>query len=304
MIKHKISVLGLWRDSEEHIEKTLKFLEDIQSGADFSYYFYENDSIDGTKYILKDWLSSRKGDMLSETMSLPKFGSVMNVERLMLLAYYRNRCASQIKDVDTEYTLMIDTDVEFTKKDFSVLLSKMVELDCVMAIANTRQPQVKDLVTHLSEDSFYDVACLKDRYFNNGLYFSDCPLVLEKDRDSWYAGEPVKIAAGFSGFSLVKTEALKKCRWSTQGAIEHVNFCSELREFGDIYIVRECQPKTYFNASSVDMSVFPAMGQNGLLGMEQAHRVASVCAAENPSELTKIVTGLRGHHSLSDETIY
>ena len=289
MIKNKISVLGLWRDSEKHIDKTLKCLEAFEAEADFSYYFYENDSIDGTKYILKDWLSSRKGDLLCETIGVPMFGSVTSLERLMLLAYYRNRCASQIKDVDTEYTLMIDTDVEFTKKDFLVLLSEMTRLDCVMAIANTRQPQVKDLVTHLSEDSFYDVFCIRDRYFNNGIVFSDCPLTLEKDRDVWYSGKPVKVMSGFSGFCLVKTEALKKCRWSTNGASEHVNLCSELREFGDIYIATECQPKTYFNESSVDMATFPQIGRQGLSAIEQMNIVAEACVAENSSELVRLL---------------
>jgi hypothetical protein len=222
-------------------------------------------------------------------MGLPKFGSVPDLDRLMLLAYYRNRCASQIKDVDTEYTLMIDTDVEFTKKDFLVLLSEITQLDCVMVIANTRQPQVKDLVTNFSEDSFYDVFCLRDRYFNSGIIFSDCPLTLKKDRDAWYAGKSVKIASGFSGFCLVKTEALKKCRWSTNGASEHVNFCSELRELGDIYIARECQPKTYFDESSVDMASFPQMGRRGFEGIDQINRVVEACMAENPLELTKLL---------------
>ena len=288
--KIKVSVLGLWRDSEDHISRTLNCLEDIQAEADFSYYFYENDSIDGTRYILKDWLSSRKGSLLSETIGLPKFGSVMDIERLMLLAYYRNRCASQIKDADTEYTLMIDTDVEFTKKDFLVLLGEMIRMDCVMAVANTRQPQVKDLVTNLSEDSFYDVGCLKDMYFNTGAYFSDCPLVLEKDRDAWYAGRPVQIAAGFSGFSLVKTEALKKCKWSTQGRIEHVNFCTELREFGDIYIVRECQPKTYFDESRVDISTFPDAARQVFAGLQVTRIVAEVCVAENSSDVLRVLS--------------
>ena len=296
--KLKISVLGLWRDSEDHINRTLNCLEDIEAEADFSYYFYENDSIDETRDILKDWLSPRKGSLLSESIGLPKFGSVMDIERLMLLAYYRNRCASQIKDSDTEYTLMIDTDVEFTKKDFLVLLGEMIQMDCVMAVANTRQPQVKDLVTHLSEDSFYDVGCLKDMYFNTGAYMSDCPLVLEKDRDAWYAGKPVKIAAGFSGFSLVKTEALKKCKWSTQGRIEHINFCTELREFGDIYIIRECQPKTYFDESRVDVSSFPDIGRQVLEGLQQTYKVAKICAAENSADITRILNTTQGRTSL------
>jgi hypothetical protein len=289
MKKHTVSVVGLWRDSQDHIERTLKCLEDIEGDADFSYYFYENDSTDGTKNRLKDWLSSRKGELLSETVGLPKFGSVMEIKRLMLLACYRNKCASQLKDVDTQYTLMIDTDIEFTKKDFLALLSKMTELDCVMTVANTRQPQVKDLVTHLSEDSFYDVGCLKDKYFNRGTFFADCPLLLKEDIEDWYAGNPVKISSGFSGFSLVKTEALKKCKWSTNGEIEHVNLCSELREFGDIYIIRECQPKSYFDESVIDVSPFPEIAQNELRRIQQTDRVINGCLG-NTSDLLKFFT--------------
>lgn len=283
-----ISVTGLWRNSSEHIKRTLTSLESIEEVASASYFFYENDSSDDTKEILEEWLHSRTGSMISENLELPKFGSVMSLERLMLMAYYRNKCASQLKDVETEYTLMIDTDVEFSRSDFEILLEEIKSLDCSMVVANTRQPQIRDFVTGASEDSFYDVSALKDKYFNRGIFFSDCPLVLEEDRKLWYSGKPVKISAGFSGFALVKTDFLKKCKWSTQGEIEHVNLCTELREFGDIYISSRCRPKTYFDPNNVNLEAVPDVGRRELEKIATLQNVNHVCIAENLLDVLKI----------------
>ena len=57
--------------------------------------------------------------------------------------------------------------------------------------------------------------------------------------------------SGFSGFSLIKTDILKKCRWSTSSHSEHINFCLEVNNYGHIYIIPKCKPTTLADSSHI-----------------------------------------------------
>jgi len=73
-VNKKVSVFSLWRDSESYIQRTLKQLESLEQNNPeilFSYFFYENDSVDNTVSILQDWLKLRSGKFLSE--SYPRY---------------------------------------------------------------------------------------------------------------------------------------------------------------------------------------------------------------------------------------
>ena len=192
--------------------------------------FRSNDSVDSTKDILKNWCDSNSATFGSENLNLPKYGSVTTVNRLILLSLYRNKLKNLAKNSDSDFTLMIDTDIIFSTQNFLQLLNSIKKLNAGMVCANTRQNDIKDCIADLptSSDSFYDVFALRDIYHNNGIYFSDCPMILESDRQKWFNNEPVQIRSGFSGFALIRTPILQKCYWSTCGHSEHVNFCNEI----------------------------------------------------------------------------
>jgi len=252
----KISIIGLWRDAESYIQESLKNIESLLSISDinFDFYFYENDSKDNTKNILENWLSDKEGELLSENLNFPKYGSVVNIQRLVLLSYYRNKLLSLIQKTNSDFTLMIDTDVSFNKNDFMELLNNLQSIkNCVMTVANMRQFQIPDLMSNETSDAFYDVFALRDSYNNNGLYFTNCPLILNEDRKKWHKEEPIRIMSGFSGFSLIKTNVLKNCKWSTTQHSEHINFCLDVNRHGDIYIVPKSKPTTYADISRISL---------------------------------------------------
>lgn len=252
----KISVLALFRDSEKHIHNTLSSLEELCKLGDFDFYFYENDSIDNTKPILDEWLADKNGQILSEHINAPKFGSVPNIERLILLSYYRNKVKSLLYNSASEYTLLIDTDIIFTTQDFIDLYDFLEkQQNTSMVVSNTRQYQIKDLMNEQTDDSFYDVFALRDRYNNSGLYFTDCPFVLNEDRIKWVNNKPILIKSGFSGFCLSRTNILKKqdCIWSTCGHSEHINFCYSMSKYGNIVMLPYCKPKTEVDISNVNV---------------------------------------------------
>jgi len=240
----KISVIGLWRDSQNTASQILDALENISKVYNLDYYFYENDSIDNTKIILDNWLKDKDGKLLSEKLNFPKYGSVPDTERLILLSFYRNKAKNLANASDSEYTLLIDTDVFFTTEQMTILYDTIIDTNAAMVVANTRAKQVPDLMHGSSNDVFYDVFAFRDALNNNGLYFTDCPLIMEQDRKLWFDNRPVRINSGFSGFCLIKTSILKECFWSTISHSEHVNFCYQVQKHGNIFIVPSCKPST------------------------------------------------------------
>jgi len=236
-MRDTIAVYALWRDSEPHIQRTLSQLEDLETlDYDFEYYFYENDSKDNTVAILKNWLKNRKHKFRHENLNAKKFGSVTSVERMEFLCKCRNKCKNLLKDTKSEYTLLVDSDIFFSKENLEKHLDSINSLDdCVMVTPNVRQ-NIKDLMFNETEDSYYDVYPLFDKNKKRGLYFSDCPFPSGMDRMDWKFKKPVKCLSAFGGFALIRTEALKKVNWSTNGECDHVNLCIDLQVFGNIYV--------------------------------------------------------------------
>ena len=110
----KVSVISIWRDAGEDIHRRLKLWEDLEkysSDVEFEYFFYENDSADDTPEILSSWLRDKKGQIKSETLGNPKFGSVMHGERYSQLAYYRNKALNLAKPLTSDYCFVWDNDV-------------------------------------------------------------------------------------------------------------------------------------------------------------------------------------------------
>lgn len=237
----KISVFCIWRDSEKHIHKTLKQLEEIESlkGFKFSYFFYENDSKDNTESILSEWISGRNGAFLSEKLNAPKFERVVSVERMKFLCDCRNKCKILAGSNDSDYSLLIDGDIEFTADNFMLALNDIQNLPkAVMATPNVRQ-NIPDLTFLLSEDSYYDVYPFRDRYGNKGMYFSDCPSYLASDQFNWKIGNPILCKSAFGGFALLDSKAFNKVSWSADINCDHVNMCFDLGFYGAIY----CNPR-------------------------------------------------------------
>lgn len=251
----KLSVLGIWRDSESYIYNTLQSLENLQENYDVDYYFYENDSQDHTKHILEDWISKKKGKLLSESLNKRKYGSVVDIERFKLLANYRNKIKQILLDnTQSNITLLLDTDISFNNQDITYLVNALSE-DVVMSVANTRQ-DIPDLMLQESDDSFYDVLPVRDAYNNSGLYFTDCPLLLNNDRKLWKNNQNIVINSAFSGVSVITTSVLSRSNWSTTGYVEHINFCADVRKLGNIVIVPNSKPSVNLNIESLPISNF------------------------------------------------
>ena len=242
-MSEKISVFCIWRDSEQTIHRTLKQLEDLESidGFEFSYFFYENDSQDNTAEILKNWLVNRSGKIESEVLNAKKFGSVTDPERMKFLCKCRNKCKDLALNNDSDYSLLIDSDIKFNNDNLLIQLNNLNKLkSAVMVTSNVRQ-FVPDLTFKECEDSYYDVYAFRDKYGTPGMYFSSCPSYRPEDQLNWKLSMPIVTMSSFGGFALIKSEVFNKVRWSSDIHCDHVNMCYDISRYGLIYLDPRCK---------------------------------------------------------------
>lgn len=247
----KVSVFSIWRDSAKDIDQTLKQLEDLESlkRFDFSYYFYENDSKDNTVEILNKWLSSRSGELKSESLNAQKFGSTEDPKRMKFLVSCRNKCKGLAKENNSDYSLIFDSDIKFNKENFKLQLQRLNNLEsAVMVTANCRQ-NLPDLTFGFDSCSYYDVYAFRDRCGSKGMYFSDCPSYQRDDQFDWKIGKPIITMSSFGGFAILRSEVFNKVKWSADIHCDHVNMCFDISRYGNIY----CDPKSKVYAN-IDLS--------------------------------------------------
>ena len=259
-----VSVFCIWRDSEKTIERTLKQLEDLESIGDFkfSFFFYENDSKDNTESILSEWISSRRGSLMSEKLNAKKFGSVGDPERMRFLCECRNKGKELAADNNTDYSLLIDSDIEFNNENFLLQLHSLNTLEkAIMTTPNVRQ-QIPDYTFELSQDSYYDVYPFRDRHGNTGMYFSDCPSYKQDDQFDWKIGKPIRCLSAFGGFALIKSEFFNKVKWSSDIHCDHVNMCFDLAQYGSIYCVPRSKVYVEVNVKNSELRAFKDMSIN------------------------------------------
>ena len=252
-VNKKISVFSLWRDSESYIRRTLSQLEEIERNnpeISFSYFFYENDSIDNTVLILKEWMSSRKGKLLSENISFQKEGTVMSASRMKKMAYYRNRMIELGRFIDSDYSIIFDSDVIFEKDIVDKYLSK-IDSETIMYTPYISQ-NIKCKVCNCGKDSYYDVAALYDKWNVRGIIWSCNPFMNIFDRQLLINNQPVEVNSSFGGFIFLKSFPLNFCNWRSDGDIEHVLFCEEIRKYGKIKLYPDIKVKVELDKELIE----------------------------------------------------
>lgn len=240
----KISVFSLWRDAENYIQRTLSMLEAVESQnsqLEFSYFFYENDSRDNTAKVLSKWLESRAGRLLSEKLNFPSEGSVYTTSRMLKMCYYRNRMINIGRFIDSDYSIVFDSDILFDSDIVSRFLSKVDE-ETIMYTPYITQ-NIKCKLCRCGKDSYYDVAPLFDKYGQQGLHWACNPFSNIFDRQEFGLGKPVEIKSGFGGFAFFKSFPLNFCNWRTESMCDHILFCEDIRRFGKIKIYPDIHVK-------------------------------------------------------------
>jgi hypothetical protein len=209
--------------------------------ADFEYFFYENDSKDATPKILRNWIEGKKGKLLSETVNEQSYGSTLEPNRMIKMARIRNKMANLGKPVESDYSIIIDSDLEFSKNIVNDFL-KYKDLDFSMLTPNVRQT-VPCKMGSKSKTSYYDSLSLFDTENNHCMTWSGNPFYEDSDRDKFKSGEPIHVSRAFGGFVFIKSEFFNKVNWKSTGNLEHWALCDQLNEYGKVYFLPEICPK-------------------------------------------------------------
>ena len=248
--KCRISVFSLFRDSEDYIHDCLDRLDQMAkiTNADFEYFFYENDSKDQTSSILKEWIKDKKGICKSENANEKSYGSTMEPSRVIKMARIRNKMADLGKPVDSDYTVVFDSDVKFDPNIINEYF-KYLNLNFSMLTPNVRQ-NVPCKMGSSDDTSYYDSWSLVDHDKNQCMTWSSNPFYRSQDRDLFKNNKPIDVFRSFGGFVFIKSDYFNKVEWFSNGQLEHWHFCDKLRELAPIYFIPSIKPKVEIKQSS------------------------------------------------------
>lgn len=114
----KILICSILRDNEPNMERFFgqinSFVDRLGTQHEFSISLYENDSVDATPQILRNADLSRfsRSSVVCARKNRPKFGSVVDEERIQNLAIARNNAmTAENMHMDVDYIMFIDSDV-------------------------------------------------------------------------------------------------------------------------------------------------------------------------------------------------
>jgi hypothetical protein len=286
MTKTVINTYLLWKNSENHIQRTLYQLENLMKLEDFQFQFfmYGNDHADLTNEILEQWKASHPEVLIVnqyEELGAPSFGSVQSTIRTSLIAHYRNKCKRMGLNYDSRASLVIDTDIEWTSDDFLSLYNNLVILPlCVGVISSTIQSNIPDWTENIDPFSQYDLFPFRDKLGNPGCYFSRTPFYLEEDRQKFLAGEPVEIASGFGSMALYDSKTYNDCQYSGSFNSEHIALSYQIRQFGKLYVDPKAVPSTTIDLSSVNLDACRQIGADNFKRMKEVNRLHNWALAE------------------------
>lgn len=233
----KISIMSLFRDSEKYISRFFDNLETIMfnTNAEFEFFFYENDSKDNTRNIIKNWMNNKEGIFIYEDINTPKFSSVSSIDRFKLMTYYRNKLLFECKPILSDYTLILDSDVIL---DIDIINKYMdyMDNDVAMLTSNTIQ-NINCKMTNNGKPSYYDSIILYDSAGNHCMTWASNPFYRKSDRDLWDNNLPVEVNRAFAGAAFIKSKILNLVCWDTRGDVEHIIFCDMIRNYGKILCI-------------------------------------------------------------------
>ncbi len=248
--KLRISIFSLFRDSEHYLGRLFDQFQKLESNthAEFEYFFYENDSKDETVSLLSKWMQGKNGKLHSENINEKSHSSTMEPSRVIKMAKIRNKMANLGKPVDSDFTIVIDSDILFDADIINQYLN-FLHLDFSMLTPNIRQT-VPCKMGSKDKTSYYDSWSLLDHDKNQCMTWSSNPFYRSEDRKLFEKNQPINVFRSFGGFVFIKSEHFNKVEWFSDGQLEHWHFCDQLRSLAPIYFIPSIQPLVEINQST------------------------------------------------------
>ena len=208
-------------------DKTLKFtfdiletLEQCLHNTKFNYFFYENDSIDNTRQLIKTFMLNRNGNFTFENCNNKQYSSISSLERTQYMAKIRNKMKSLSCGFHSDYSLLLDTDIEFTYKDIETMLSTLKNNKSIAMVIPFGYAKNKLY-------KYYDTYALLTMDDKNHLQSFGLPSIIE-------------VKSGFGGIAILLSDIFDECKWDFNQKIlksEHLSLCRDVRCLGKIALL-------------------------------------------------------------------
>ncbi len=238
MRRSTVVIAGLARSIASILPATMLRMELLgKTFADYQILVYENDSIDETPVMLRDWaVSNHRVTIESETLGAPASLPIRCSSRADRMAYYRARCQAQIRERfgSAGHVILVDTDLEggwspdgvastFAEEQWDFVGSNGV-------VFKRRGWQV-NAIAHYDAWAYresLDFKPLSTKYVNK--------LIFQR-------GQPfIPLPSCFGGLGIYRMDAYLAGEYRG-GDIEHVSFHRSMREQGF--------DRTYLNPSQL-----------------------------------------------------
>jgi hypothetical protein len=232
-----ISIYSIFRNNGNFLKKFILMLKNLErENFHFYNYFYENDSNDNTKEILKNYIIRNSGIFKTEIFNEKQYSGIIK-QRFVNLSIYRNNSLKLGNKFNmTEWSLIVDSNIYFGKNVINNMLYEYYNLKEENIVMITVYGNDLSVIDH-----YYDIIAFTNKNnlnFNNKCFFKKCKRKECKKNKIKYGGKKiVEVNSAFAGMCLIKSDVLSKVKWSTNGNCEHINFCNEVRKYGKIIVI-------------------------------------------------------------------
>lgn len=249
----KISICLCIKDGEaymKYIDDLFTRIETFHSNIEFEYFIYENNSKDKTKELLPIFFKDRKGNYLSENVENSHMMSGISMQRGIHMANIRNKLKQYHGKLDSDYVLLLDTDVVLLPETINNLLDTMKH-DIVMV---TPYSICYDIYYKTNNYHYYDsLAVITQsgidwKKNNNKCLFKSCTMCNNYRKLNPYFNNKkisntdlldddklIYVKSCFGSLALVKTDVYNKVKWG-KSICEHHSFCEDILKYGRIVI--------------------------------------------------------------------
>lgn len=223
----KVAVVSLARNCEKNLQKSIDTIKKLES-KEFSFFIYENNSVDRTKKILEN----NKNDQISISLNTDETLYLTNRsrERTINLASYRNICLEWVEQncSNFNYVIVLDLDAD---QGFSIdgIYNSISWLNKIEQSAGMGS---YSLMSKNNKLFHYDTFAVR---FNDWLESSEFPSYFEKEFTKYHpdiGSSPIQFYSCFGGLCIYKIQCFIDSNYDGSMGCEHIWFHKNIRDKG------------------------------------------------------------------------
>lgn len=226
--EQSVIFVGLARDLDSILNESIDRVLSLRSTfSNLDVLIVENDSVDNTKDVLKDYAKKypNRFNYISDNYGSKKFGTVKDVERTTNLANYRNQYLQYIRDCNKKYDYVIVLDWDFLDFDNDGLLNTFgwigkTNISAMCGISLRYQNVLSS--THKNYWNYDCWAYRGNWWIDKQKEIDDCNPML------WFGfwippigSPPLKVNSGFGGMCIYRTDDIISSKYEGYDC-EHV----------------------------------------------------------------------------------